>query len=163
MNSRLLLIFGAALVAVAAIIAGVFYAERGSHLILEGQVLKVRTAPLDEKNSVLAADFRCTNGADYVFAVGEVKVILTDEKGSPVEGAIVAEIDARRLFEGIPLLGPKYNDSLLMRDKIPAHASLDRMIAATFEMPEAQLEKRKGLTIRIRELDGLVSEFHENR
>jgi len=159
MNNRVLLTFGLAVVVVLAVIGAVFFVQRGAHVVLEGRVLKVRTAPLDERTSVLVADFRCTNVSDYVFTVHDVKVSLVDEKGISVEGMVIAEIDARRLFEGIPLLGQKYNDSLLVRDKIPAHASQDRMIAAKFDVTEAQLEHRKGLTVRIEEADGAISEI----
>ena len=52
------------------------------------------------------------------------------------------------MFEYYPALGQKYNDSLLMHDKIPARASMDRMIVARFEVPEAALQSRKNLTVQ---------------
>ena len=70
-------------------------------------------------------------------------------------------MDATRLFEGLPLLGQKYNDTLVIRDKIPSQASMDRMVAARFEAPESKLESRKRFLIRIEDVDGPVSELSE--
>ena len=161
MNKALVHAFGIAVVVVAAIIGGVFYLQRGAHVVLQGRILKVRTAPLDDNNSVAVVDFRFTNIADYIFSVRDVTVTVDDAAGNPVTGTAVAETDAQRLFTAIPLLGEKYNPSLIVRDKIPAHTSEDRMIAASFQIPEAQLEKRKQLTIRVEEVDGAVSELKE--
>jgi hypothetical protein len=161
MNKPLLSALGIAVIVVAAVIAGVFYIQRGAHVELQGRILKVRTAPLDDNHSVAVVDFRFTNVADYPFAVRDVTVALQDSAGNRIEGTNVAETDAQRLFENIPLLGQKYNASLIVRDKIPAHASEDRMIAASFAIPESQLEKRRQLSIRIEDVDGPVSELKE--
>lgn len=161
MNKPLLKALGIAVLVVAAVIGGVFYMQRGAHIELQGRILKVRTAPLDDNNSVAVLDFRFTNIADIHFAVSDVKVAVEDSSGNLVQGATVAESDAQRLFESIPLLGQKYNASLIVRDKIPGHATEDRMIAASFPIPEAQLEKRRQLTIRIEDVDGPVSEIKE--
>jgi hypothetical protein len=162
MKNPLVVSFSVAVVIVLAVIAGVFYVQRGSHLVLQGNILKVRTAPLDENSSVLVADFRCSNAADFEFSVRNVTVVLEDAAGMRTEGATISEIDAQRLFHGIPLLGQKYNASLIVRDRVPAHATEDRMIAARFEMPEAALEKRKQLFIRIEQADGTISEIKQN-
>ncbi len=161
MNKPLLAALGIAVIVVAAIVGGVFYMQRGAHVDLQGRVLKVRTAPLDDNNSVAVVDFRFTNVADYPFAVRDVTVTVEDSSGNRVGGTVVAETDAQRLFESIPLLGQKYNASLIVRDKISGHASQDRMIAASFAIPETQLEKRRQLTIRIEDMDGPVSELKE--
>ncbi len=153
--------FGVAIVVVLAVIAGVFYIQRGSHLELQGRVLKVRTAPLDENNSVAVVDFRITNVADFTFTVRTVTVTVEDASGKAVAGTSISEVDAQRLFQGIPLLGQKYNQSLILKSEIPAHAMVDRMIAASFPIPEDALEKRKQLTIRIEEFAGPVSEIRE--
>jgi hypothetical protein len=161
MNKTLLNALGIAVLVVAAIVGGVFYMQRGAHVELQGRILKVRTAPLDENSSVAVLDFRFTNIADYPFAVRDVTVALEDSAGKPIQGTPIAETDAQHLFEAIPLLGQKYNASLIVRDKIPAHASEDRMIAARFDIPEAQLEKRRQLSIRVEDVDGPVSELKE--
>lgn len=161
MNKPLLSALGIAVVVVAAIVGGVFYMQRGAHVELQGRILKVRTAPLDENSSVAVLDFRFTNIADYPFTVRDVTVALEDSSGKLIQGTPIAETDAQRLFQGLPLLGEKYNASLIVRDKIPGHSSADRMIAARFDIPEPQLEKRRQLSIRIEDVDGPVSEIKE--
>jgi hypothetical protein len=70
-------------------------------------------------------------------------------------------VDARQLFQAIPLLGQKFNDTMMMRDSVPPHSSWDRMVAARFEVPESKLEARKRLIVRIEEVDGKVFELSE--
>jgi len=66
-----------------------------------------------------------------------------------------------RLFDAVPLLGQKYNPTLIAREKIASHESEDRMVAARFEVPDDRLEARKRLVLRIEEVDGAVSEISE--
>ena len=151
--------FGLGLLALAIAIAAVFYVQRGAHVEVTGHFLKVRTAPLDEHSSVVVIDFRVTNPADYPFAVRDVTIVMEDATGKQSDGMIVSASDAERLFAGAPLLGQKYNPVLTIRDRIPPHATEDRMVAARFEMPDADLDKRKTLLIRIDEVDGAASEI----
>jgi hypothetical protein len=88
---------------------------------------------------------------------------MEDAAGGQTEGQTVSEPDAKRVFAGIPLLGQKYNDSLIMNDKLPPKASWDRMIASRFEVPEAKLETRKRFLVRIEEVDGPVVEIPEKK
>ena len=154
-----LVAFGSAALVVLAGIAIAWYAAKGSHLELRGSILKVRTAPTDENSSVAVLDFRVTNLADYEFNVLNVKVIVEDKSGAKVEGVTVSETDARHLFEVLPILGQKYNDSLVVRNRIPPHATEDRMIAASLPIPESSLDMRQGITLRIEEVEGNVSEI----
>ena len=142
-------------------IAGVFYMQRGAHIELKGSVLKVRTQAMDESSSVAVVDFRFVNPANYPFVVQEVNVSIEDKNGKTVDGTVSSELDARRLFEFYPALGQKYNDSLLMRDKIPGRASMDRMIVARFEVPESTLESPKNSDGQIVDVDGPESELQE--
>ncbi len=142
------------LIAVAVLVGAVLYVQKGAHIDLTGKVLKVRTLSTDETSSIAAIDFRFSNPASYPFVVRELTVTIADKKGAIVESSIVSEVDARRLFEYYPALGQKYNDSLVMRDKIPGGATMDRMIVARFEVPESTLTSRKNLTVRIVDVDG---------
>ena len=151
------------LLVVAAGVGGVFYMQRGAHVELEGGVLKVRTQAMDEKSTVAVIDFRFVNPSNYPFVVKEVTVSIVDKDGKTLEGQPVSELDARRLFQYYPQLGQKYNDSLVMRDKIMGRQSMDRMIATRFEEPEATLESRKKLTVRIVDVDGPVAELQESK
>jgi len=153
--------FGIGLAVIAAAVFGIFFMQRGAHMELPGKVLKVRTAPLDDNSSVVVLDFRVTNPSDVLFVVRTVTVELEDPDGASHLGQVAAETDAKRLFEAVPLLGQKFNDTLLMRDKIAAHTSQDRMVAARFEAPVAKLDARKRFLIRIEEVDGKSFELLE--
>lgn len=149
------------MVIAAALVAAVFWVQRGAHLELEGSILKVRTLAVEQAGSIAVADFRFVNSSNYPFIVREVTVSLEDAGGRTFEGMVIAEGDARRLFEYYGVLGQKYNESLVMRTRIAAHQSMDRMIAARFEVSEKQLQQRKRLRIRVEDVDGAVSEIVE--
>jgi hypothetical protein len=154
---------GGGLIAVVCMVGFVFYVQRGAHIELKGAVLKVRTQSMDENSSVAVVDFRFVNPSNYPFVVQEVDVSIVDKDGKTVEGMQVSELDARRLFEYYPALGQKFNDSLIMRDKIPGRASMDRMIVSRFEAPESTLESRRYLKVRIVDVDGPEAELREIR
>jgi hypothetical protein len=161
MSKNLLIGFGIGILCVAIVALWVVHMQRGAYIDLPGKVLKVRTAPLDEASAVAAIDFRISNPADYPFVVRKVTVAMEDTAGNESEGQTVSEVDARQLFQVIPLLGQKFNDTLLMRDSIPPHTSWDRMVAARFEVSESKLEVRKRLVVRIEEVDGKVFDLSE--
>jgi len=157
------LVFGVAIgvVVIAVLVAGAFYVQRGAHIELTGRFLKVRTAPVDEHSSAVVVDFRFTNPADYAFVVRGVTVVLEDKASKQTEGATIAEGDTQLLFDALPLLGHKFNRSLIAQDKIKPHDSEDRMVSARFEVPHDALDARKRLVLRIEEVDGAVSEISE--
>jgi hypothetical protein len=143
---------GIGIVAIA--IAIVLHAQRGAHIELTGKILKVRTAPIDENSSVAAVDFRVTDPANYPFMAKSVTLTVVDAGGKQIDGSTVSEPDAVRIFQGIPLLGPKYNPSLIIGERVAPHQTVDRMSSARFEVPDSVLESRKNLILRIDEVDG---------
>jgi hypothetical protein len=161
MSKNFLIAFGIGVVCIAAAVWWMVHINRGAYVDLPGKVLKVRTAPLDEGSAVAAIDFRVSNPADYPFVVRKVTVAMEDNAGNESEGRTVSEIDARQLFQVIPLLGQKFNDTLLMRDSIPPRTSWDRMVAARFEVPESKLQARRRLVVRIEEVDGKSFDLSE--
>jgi hypothetical protein len=161
MSKTLMITFAIGIAVIAVAVGGIFYMQRGAHLTLPGKVLKVRTAPLDDNSSAAVVDFRVTNPSDYNFMTKSVTLVLEEPNGNQIEGQTASEMDAERLISGIPLLGQKYNDSLKERDKVPAHDTVDRMVAARFEVPESKLTGRKRFIVRIQEVDGMVSEFSD--
>jgi len=161
MSKNFLMAFGIGIVCIAIAALWVVHMQRGAYIDLPGKILKVRTAPLDEASTVAVLDFRVSNPADYPFVVRKVTVALQDSAGAESEGQTVSEVDARQLFQVIPLLGQKFNDTLLMRDAIPPHSSWDRMVAARFEVPESALQARKRLIVRIEEVDGKVFDLSD--
>ena len=146
---------------VAIAVVWIFYMQRGAHIEPAGKFLKVRTLALDEGSSLAVIDFRVVNSSDYTVIVREVDVTLEHSNGTASDGTVVSEVDARRLFQYYPVLGQKYNDSLIIRDRIKPHESLDRMIAARFEIPVAQLDARKRLKLRVVDVDGPSGELIE--
>jgi hypothetical protein len=161
LSSRFLLPLVIGLAVVAAGVYAIFYVQRGAHVELRGSILKVRTQELDETSSIAVIDFRFVNPSDYPFIVRRVDVTMKDKNDKDVEGQPAAEVDARRLFEVYPTLGQKFNETLLMRERIGARQSQDRMIAARFPVPVAELDARKQMTVRIEDVDGPVSELRE--
>lgn len=161
MSSRLAVPLVIGLAAVVAMVLGLLWIQRGAHVELKGEILKIRTHELDENSSIAVIDFRFANPADYPFIVRKVDVILEDPMERTLEGMTVAEADTQRLFDAYPLLGQKFNRSLLPRDRVDARESQDRMIAARFEVPVAVLNSRKLLTVRVEDVDGPVSEIRE--
>lgn len=159
MHKGLIVPVVAGLAAVAMVVAGVLYMQRGAHVELKGSVLKVRTQALDENSTAMVIDFRITNPSDYKFIVRRADVTIEDQQNRIAEAQPVAEMDAQRLFQYYPLLGQKFNDSLKVREQIQPRETQDRMLAVRFELPEKLVEARKKLTIRIEEVDGTVSEI----
>ena len=153
--------FGIGLAVIALAVGGIFLMQRGDRIELPGKILKVRTAPLDEDSSIAVLDFRITNPSNVIFEVRTVTVEMEDNQGKSYLGQSVSEMDAVRLFEGLPVLGQKFNPTLLMRDRLGSHGSADRMIAARFQTPMATLDGRKRFMVRIEEVDGKVFEYAE--
>jgi vancomycin resistance protein YoaR len=160
-STRLVLPILIGVVVVIAAVASLLYVQRGAHIELRGEILKVRTHELDAASSIAVVDFRFRNPADYPFIVRTVDVSIELKDGRTVEGQVVAEADTERVFQALPLLGQKYNRSLLAKDRVNARESLDRMIAARFEVPVSMLQERRQLSIRIEDVDGPVSTLLE--
>jgi hypothetical protein len=157
MSKNMAIGFAVGLVCLGVAIAAVVYSQRGGHIDLQGKFLKSRTAPLDDNASVGVIDFRVTNPADYAFVANTVTVAMEDKSGKQTDGQTISEIDARRVFDAIPLLGQKFNNTLIARDSVPPHGTLDRMVSARFEVPDSALQARKRFVVKIAEIDGRVT------
>ena len=154
--------FLAAGLCAALLIVGAFlFFTRGGHMRIEGRILKVRTHPADESSTVAIVDFRFANPAAYTWMVKKVDVVCDMKDGSTIESTTVSDMDATRLLDYFKELGGKYNDTLRVRDKIPAGQSWDRMVAARFEVPESKIEQRSRFRLRVQESDGNISELVE--
>jgi len=151
------------LVVIAIAVAWILYMQRGSHIEPTGKILKVRTLPADENSSVAVIDFRVENASNFGIIVREVTVTLEEPNGKIDDGAAVSEVDAQRLFQYYPVLGQKFNDTLKIRDRIRAHETMDRMIAVRFEIPQAQVDARKNLRLRVEDVDGPFGEIVERK
>jgi hypothetical protein len=160
MRRELLVAVGLGLAIAIAALTGVLWFNKDAHLRLDGVVQKVRVQALDEACAVVA-DFRVTNPSGVPFVVRTVRLVLTDAGGRQLEGGIVADVDAKRFFDFYTELGPKYNASLATREKIAASQTVDRMVAARFEMPAIAALGRKNVKIVIEDVDGAVAEVWE--
>jgi hypothetical protein len=155
--------FGIGLAIVALAIGGILFMQRGDRIELPGTILKVRTAPLDEAASVVVIDFRVHNPSNVLFQVRSVTVEMEDKDGSSYLGQAISEVDAQRLFQGLPALGPKLYPTLRINDRIPSHGWRDQMIAARFQAPVSLLDNRKRFLIRVEEMERKSFEYVETR
>lgn len=144
-------------------IAFVFIGTKGNHLELTGTILKVRVLPLSPEASLVIVDFRVTDPSDVPFVMKSASLTLEPGSGAALDGMTVAKSDIENVFKYNPLLGPKFNDVLGIRDKIAPHQRMDRMVGARFEIPEAQAEDRKAIHLHIEEIDGVTADLVEKR
>jgi len=158
-NRTLLICAGLGLLIIGAIVGGGLFASRGAHLELEGKIAKTRTAALSPTRSVIVLDFRATNPSDYPFIVKTIEVEVTLADGSKEVGQFVPEVDAKSLFPALPALGDKLTVSIATKEKISKKEMIERMAAAAFLIPEADLAARKDVVIRLHDVDGPVSEI----
>ncbi len=151
---------GIGLVIVAALIKGGLFLSRDSHVELVGAIQKVRTGKLDDQRSVVVTDFRVTNPSAYPFQIKDLELELTSG-GKVIMGRFIPETDTKNLFLGVPELGEKFNSSFRIKERVEKKASVDRMLAFAVDVPVSVLEARTKLVVRIREVDGPVSELVE--
>jgi hypothetical protein len=154
MSKRLLIFFGAGLVALAIAVVVILSANKGAHLELQGKIMKVRTGALGEGNSIAVMDFRVTNPSDLPFTVRNVEITLEPQHGEMVDGITVSKSDMKQLFQYNRFLGDQYNDGLGLQDIIAPHATVDRMVAAHFEVSDEDLEKAKAVHVSIQDVNG---------
>ena len=114
---------GIGLAFVGLVVAGVLFMQRGARVGLTGNILKVRTAPLEDTArswfwiSASQSGERAFRGAQRHRGAGG--------KGrQAVRRPTIPEMDAKRLFEGLPLLGQKFNETLVLRGQDSGHSSL---------------------------------------
>jgi hypothetical protein len=148
------------LVVVSAALFGVLYMNRGSHVELKGEILKVRSLP-DGDGAIVFADFRVTNAAAIPFVVNSVEMSMETPDGEVAKAVVFSKFDVQKVTRYLKLLGPQYNDVLSIQDKIPPLQTVDRMAAGRFNFPPKFLQERKTLRLRIEEVGGVASEIVE--
>jgi hypothetical protein len=164
--------FAVGLAAIAILIGGIFFMQRNDKIDLPGKILKIRTALLDDgkgdhgdthpASSIAVVDLRVTNPSDVIFEVRTATIKVTTAEGKEVEGQLTSDSDAAAMMKALPTLGEKYNKTLMVKERVGAHGSEDRMLAARFVLPLDQLDARKNLTVRIEEVDGKTFEYSEH-
>jgi hypothetical protein len=151
------------LAVVGAGIGMVLIGTKGNHLELTGSILKVRVLPLSQVASLVIVDFRVTDPSDVPFVMKGASLTLDPASGETLDGMTVSKSDIENVFKYNPILGPKFNDVLGIRDRIAPHQRLDRMMGARFEIPESQAEDRKAVHLHIEEIDGVTADFTEKK
>jgi hypothetical protein len=161
MRSNFAVAFAIGLGVIALAVGAIFYMQRGDRIDLPGKILKVRTAALDDESSIAVVDFRISNPSDILFEVRTVSARVEGPDGKISEGQISSDSDAARVMEAVPVLGEKYNKTLMVKERIGAHGAADRMVAVRFPVPLDKLDTRKRLTVRVEEVDGKVFEYSD--
>jgi hypothetical protein len=152
----------AGLAVVGALIFTMLTATQGAHLRLGGKILKVRVLALPGRAaSIVVVDFRVTNPSNVPFVVSSVALHLEPATGDAADGTTISKRDVENIFRYEKLLGPKYNDTLSLQDRIEPHKTEDLMAGARFELPESAVNSRKSIRVRIEDVDGAAAELTE--
>jgi len=153
-------------IGLAVVAVGIFFtlfATKGSHLDLDGKILKVRVLSLNPNASIVVVDFRAKNPSDIGVLVKNVTMTLEPSTGEPVDGTPISKFDVENVFKYEKLLGTKYNDVLSIRDKIAPHETVDRMVGARFELSDSAIDSRKAIRLAIDDMDGAVAQIVEKK
>jgi len=153
-----LLVWSAAGLAVVAVAAAIgYWLSLGAQPRLEVQWLKVRTVATGPQSSLAVFDLRLRNPARVLFQVKEVEAALIDSGGTRHDGLVAAQTDLDRVLGYFPLAGPRYTPVLMFRERIRGGETVDRTVAASFDVPAEVLETRRGFELRIQDADSAVT------
>ena len=140
----------------ACLFAGIVYwFNLGSQVRLNAEVVRVRTIATSESSAVLIAEVRIQNPADVPFIIRSVTVTVTGADGAAVTGDPVAQSDLDRLLGYYAAEGPRYNETLKVKSKLVGRVRRDWTVPASFNLPKATIDARRGLTIQIEDVDGV--------
>jgi hypothetical protein len=162
MSKQFLIFFGVGVVVIVVAVVTILSANKGSHLELKGKILKIRTGALSDQDSIAVLDFRVENPSNVPFVVRQVEVTLEKKDGATAEGATVAKGDLKQLFRYNRFLGDQYNEALTIKDTVPPHGTVDRMVAARFDVANKDLEASKAIHLSIQDLDGPLWETSQS-
>jgi hypothetical protein len=127
--------------------------------LAEGRIGKVRVLQVDPNEAIAILDFTLTNATDQQIVVRSLQPSFEAKDGTEVEGHMVAVRDIDNIFRNYPNLGEQYNPALKAQDVLPAKQSIDRMAAVRFDVPEADINARKGVVLRVDTNGGVVAEI----
>jgi hypothetical protein len=150
-----LIFVGIGLVVIGIVVFTVLSSTKGAHLELKGQVIKARTGALDDTHSIAILDFRVNNPSDIPFVVRQVWVTVEKSDGEKLRGDMVSKMDLSQVFQYNKFLGVQYNDALSIKDEVQPHGQIDRMVAASFPLSQANLENAKTIDLWVQDMDGI--------
>jgi hypothetical protein len=162
MSKQFLIFFGVGVVVVVVAVITILSVNKGSHLELKGKILKIRTGALSDQDSIAVLDFRVENPSNVPFVVRQVEVTLEKKDGAMAEGITVAKGDLKQLFRYNRFLGDQYNEALTIKDTVPPHGTVDRMVAARFDLTNKDLEASKAIHLSVQDLDGPLWETSQS-
>jgi hypothetical protein len=161
-TKRFFILFGVGILLVAGGVFSILYSNKGSHLVLKEKILKIRTGALSDQDSILVLDLRLENTSDVPFVVRQVEVSIDKADGSTSQASIISKMDVHQVFQFNRFLGDQFNDTLSMKDKVAPHATIDRMVAARFDVPIKDLDGAKLMHLSIQDLDGPYFEITQS-
>ena len=150
------------LIAVAIVVSITWESTKGAHLELDGRILHVRLLSVSPQATIVVVDFRETNPSDVPFSLRDVEMKLMGVPGEPT-GQIISKADMDTVFQYMKLLGPKFNPLLGIGDKIGPRQTVDRMVAARFELPESDIEARQAIHLLFTDVNRAEMELVEKR
>jgi hypothetical protein len=151
--------FGVALAVIGALVWAGFIGTSGNHLEPTGKLGKLRIQPVDDNSVVVIADFSIVNDSDRTMQIRSIDASLEMPDGAVASAGLVPSPDVPKIFKAYPLLGEQFNEPLHLREEIPAHKTVDRMLALRLEAPAALVEKRKRFVVKIEDVTGPVLEL----
>jgi hypothetical protein len=148
----------------AAAIAGIgFLVSRGQAARLEGAITNIRTLGSDETSAVAIVDFEAANPSQILLIVGDRDLLVVDGQGMQHEGSTISAADLKMLFQYFPALGSLENEPLIDRVRVEPGRGLRGVVAARFEIPKHRLDARQELILRIKDVDGGISELRASQ
>lgn len=149
------------------LMAGVWYffyaSTKDMALAVDGEILKVRSVELSPHNIFVVADFRIRNSSGVPFVLKDATLFVVKPDGKELDGHTMAKSEADDVFKYFPLAGPKFNQVLGLRDKVPGKVSIDRMMSATFPAEEKDVAGRKSLRLHLTDADGKEFDLLERK
>ena len=150
-----------ALVAVAAAI--IFWANRGSQVRLEGDVVKSRVIPNEDGSTMVVLELRVRNPASVAFLAREVRLKAAMPSGEEVDGLSITQNDLDQVLGYQKVNGPRFNPVLHGKERLNPGASTDRTVAAYFPRTPPEIEARKGFVVEVEDVDGAITRIEEKR
>jgi len=131
-----------------------FIQTKGNHLAPTGWISNVRTQPLADDLTLMVIDFGLLNDSDQQMVAGTIDPWITTHGGNDIHGSLYAAADMEKTFAFYPKLGPRMNQSLLLRGTIDGHQTVNRMVAVEFDVPLRVVDSRRSVTLRIADITG---------
>ena len=164
MNKPFVIFLALGLLCVAGYLGFFMNATKDSRLRLEGKILGVHVSGLSgSAATIVALDVRITNTSDVPFVAGSATIRVEPAAGEPMEAVTMGRPDLEQMFQYLPELGPKVNPFLGAQDRIAGRQALVRTLGARINVLPDVIQSRKGLVLRLEDVDGAIVEIREGR